>query len=456
MPHRILVIDDEPSIARLLAHQLGDGYELVAATSGAEGLALIPEMRPDVLICDLRMPRMDGVAVVRALSRMRFTLPVIVTSGDLSLPELTEFLRMNIVDVLVKPFEAGEARVCVARALAVANLQHRTASQELPPGDGSPLDACVGSGALMLSAKEAARRASALPSALLISGPCGSGKTLVARAIHALSAERDGPLIELACGALSESLLEGDLFGHAAGAFTGAERDRPGVFERARGGTLILDEVSVLSPAAQSRLAHALTSGEVTRLGENRARPIETRIIATSQRVLEALVEQGEFRADLFHALAALRLRMPALCEYPPTDLELLCRALLDRTCARLGRRAPGLDASFLESAARMAWPGNARELENLLERAILFGDGSDLSAADLSDAERVPPSRMRLLLPEAGIDLQSALRAVEDHYLDLALERSAGNKERAARLLGLRRTALVEKLRRRAGFEAP
>lgn len=451
MRTRILVVDDEPAIATLIAGQAGEGCEVAHASNARDGMQALVDGRPDVLITDLRMPGMDGLAFVRAIARTKARPPIIVMSGDCTLQDLVEFLHLGVVDVLVKPFSASELRLALTRALAVGDLWARASAHAAAAERPEPLATLIGEGELLKQARAIAHRAAGSPATLLIEGPSGSGKTLVARAVHALSARADAPLVEVACAALAESLLEGELFGHAAGAFTGALRDHPGVFERARHGTVLLDEVSALSPAAQSRLARALTSREFTRLGESRARPVEARIIATTQLALEPLVEQGLFRRDLCDALNVLTLRLPALRELGASDIEAITRFALADICARLGRADCGIDASFVEVAARLKWPGNVRELRNVLERALILGAEGPLSATDLAVDDGQASERFGMELPEAGIDLRVTLAAIEMDYIARALQRVGGNREAAAGLLGLRRTALVGKLRRHA-----
>ena len=445
---RILVVDDEPPIITLLRRQLSGLHEVIGAPSAEAGLALLSESPADVVITDLRLPGMDGLELARRARKKWPDLPLVGTSGDAALPELSELMRLGIVDFLVKPFSSDEARLAVTRALALTSLARAAADSESPAGE-RPIEGLLGGGALMTALRASAEQAAASVASLLVEGPSGSGKTLLARAIQAASARADEPFVEVACAALPESLLEGELFGHARGAFTGAPRDRPGVFERARAGTILLDEITALSPSAQSRLVRAVATREVTRLGEDRPRPVEARIIVTSQRALEPLVAAGTFSAELFHALAVLRLRMPSLCELPPGDRGLLARAALSRAAQRCGRPEPELHESFLEAASRLPWPGNVRELENALERAVLLGDGGPVTDADLVGVAAEATSRRAVLLPERGLDLGATLSAIESELIARALQRTGGNRERAAALLGLTRTGLVQKLKR-------
>lgn len=451
MRPRIVVVDDEPSIVFLVQKLLEAHADVVGAASAEDGWERLREAPADALITDLRLPGMDGVALARRASREMPSLPIIGASGDTVLPELAELLRLGMVDFLVKPFSGTELRMAVQRALAWRGLlRDAPACGPDPPSDQAfaPL---VGAGELLSALKASALAAAASPAPLLIEGPSGTGKSLLARAIHEASPRRDAPLVEIACAALPDSLLEVELFGHVAGSFTGADRDRPGAFERALSGTVVLDELPALSERAAARIVRAVAAGEVTRVGEDRPRKVTARIIATSQRALEPLVDAGAFRADLYHAIGVLRLRTPALCELPASDVGAIASHLLERTCIRMKRPRPALDPSFVEAAAGLPWPGNVRELDNALERAVLLGDGEAIGAADLVAVD-APARGRRIELPERGLDLHATLAAIEAHHLARALERTGGNKQQAAGLLGLTRTGLVQKLRRSEG----
>ena len=451
---KILVVDDEASIRFSLTELLeAQGHGVRAAEHAPAALAALEEEPADLVISDLRMPAMDGLELLEeARSRHPDTIVVIMTAhGD----ERTAVraLKLGAWDYLPKPFDNDEVRALVGRVREMLALRAENARlrEELAQRHG-PL---IGGSAAMGRVYDVIRRAGRTDATVLITGESGTGKELVARALHEESGRRRGPYITLNCAALPGELIESELFGHAKGAFTGADRERAGRFEAADGGTLFLDEVGDLAPAAQAKLLRALEERAVTRVGENQARTVDVRVIAATHQPLDRMAEGGGFRSDLLYRLRVIHLEIPPLRERREDIMPLAIHFLRE-----LGDRH-GRDIEAISEEARRAllthdWPGNVRELRNALERAVVLADGPELRAEDL------PPTLTRdaALRPAeaalAGITYEEALErarhAFDRAFLGAALERHDGNVTRAAEALGLHRQSL-QKLLKKAGI---
>jgi two-component system, NtrC family, response regulator HydG len=452
---KILVVDDEPAIRFSLGELLeAAGHAVRTAEHAPAALAALDDAPADLVLSDLRMPAMDGLALLREVrARHGATVFVLMTAhGD----ERTAVaaLKAGAYDYLPKPFDNEEVRSLVTRvqetlALRTENERLRT---ELAERYGSLIGGSEGAKAVY----ELIRRAGPTDASVLITGESGTGKELVARAIHDASGRRARPFIALNCGALPAELVESEMFGHAKGAFTGADREREGRFEAANGGTLFLDEVGDLAPPAQAKLLRALEERTITRVGENHARKFDGRVVAATNRPLPDMVAEGAFRTDLLYRLCVIEIAIPPLRERRD-DIVPLAIHFIRELSTRHGRRIEGIAPEARRALLAHDWPGNVRELRNAIERAVVLADGTELSAEDLPATVTGPGARLRPAEAAlVGLSYEDATaRARNDFdraFLGAALERHGGNISRTARELGLHRQSL-QKLLKKAGL---
>jgi two-component system response regulator GlrR len=428
---RILVVDDDPALLRLLALRLrAEGHEVVEADSGEVALARLDQGLPQLLITDLRMAGMDGLQLFDAMHRRHPLLPVLMLTAHGTIPDAVQALRRGVFGYLPKPFQAQELMAEVRRALAAS----QALGADMPgsePGDAWR-EAILTRSPRMEQVLEEARLVAQSDAAVLIQGPSGSGKELLARAIHAASRRARGPLVAVNCGAIPENLVESELFGHVKGAFTGAVRDRPGLFMEARGGTVFLDEIAELPLAAQVKLLRVLQEGEVRSVGGERAQKVDVRVISASHRVLEEEVAAGRFREDLFYRLHVVALALPPLAERRE-DIPLLAQHFLAALAQRYAKPVTGFAPGALERLAAAAWPGNVRQLQNVVEKCVVLCPGA-----------QVPDSLVQRALANHGGDmlpLDEARRQFERDYLVQLLKLTGGNVSQAARLARRNRT---------------
>ena len=457
MAYGALIVEDEASLARNIKDYLEvDGFDARVSPDGELALRLLVSFRPDVVILDMRLPGMDGLSVLRELRQRDGDARVIMLTAHGCVQTAVEAIKAGAYEYLAKPVVLSELRRVIDRAL----------QEELTRGtldyyrrrDGSGLEALVGESPPMLALKEriaqllaaeAAMRAA--PPPVLIGGETGTGKELVARALHFDGPRAQGPFIELNCAALPASLVEGELFGHERGAFTDAREKRIGLIEAAGGGTLFLDEVGELDPALQAKLLRVIESRTVRRLGAAREHPVDVRVVAATNRSLRELVDAGRFRADLYFRLSIIDLVAPPLRQRGD-DILLLARHFLEQLARSYARPVPRLAPNAAERLLAHDWPGNVRELRNLLEQVVVFHPGGELhgSAFPFLSAMSAAPAASSFVLPEAGADLE----AVERSLTLQALERTGWNMTQAGRLLGLSRDAMryrVEKFQLRS-----
>jgi two-component system, NtrC family, response regulator AtoC len=446
----LVIIEDEAVLARNLGKAFSRrGFAVREAGTIAEGLRAVEEARPEVVLLDLRLPDGSGLDAVPKILAADPDAAVIMMTAYGSVADAVQAMQNGARDFVLKPFDLDEIRLRVERAVGAARAQREIAYYR---GREAGAATIVGESPAMARLRELIARltratasSSAAPTVLLL-GETGSGKGHVARAIHAAGGRRDGPFIEVNCTALPEQLVEAELFGHERGAFTDARTARPGLFETAEGGTIFLDEIGHVAPSLQAKFLKVVEEKTVRRIGATAARAVDVQIVAATSRDIEAAVQLGEFRDDLYQRLSVAVIRIPALRERGE-DAVLLARTFLDQASRRYGAPSRPLSPAAEEAIRRHPWPGNVREVQNVMERVVLFTDSDPVTADDLGLATPAvagvvgpgPGGAVRIDFPDSGLSLEGVERAL----LVAALERAGGNQTKAARLLAVSRDTL-------------
>jgi two-component system response regulator AtoC len=445
---RILVVDNEAKMRRILGLSLKSlGHDVLEAGDGMEALAVIEKQSVDLVLTDLRMPRMDGIALLEALRERNQDVPVIVMTAYATIETAVAAMKLGAVDYIIRPFEMETVEMAVTRALAMQAVQRENLflREEISRGWGE----FIGVSPAMQALYELIRQVAPTRSNAFIVGETGTGKELVARAIHEASG-RQGLFVPINCAAIPTELLETELFGHIKGAFTGALRDRVGKCELASGGTIFLDEITEMPTSLQAKLLRVLQEGHIEKLGANAAIPVDLRVVAATNREPQEAVEAGMLRRDLYFRLNVVRVDVPRLRDRHG-DMVILANHFLNKYSLELGRATPRLSVRALERLETYDWPGNVRELENLMERAaVLCRDGevgAALLPAELSREPTVPPPHVAPP-PEGSLALKDRVESLERQLIGAALARSDNNKAAAARLLGVSERTLWYKLK--------
>jgi DNA-binding NtrC family response regulator len=444
VPETVLLVDDERNILLTLGRALSlEGYRTETASGGHEALEKIAALPVDVVVMDVKMPDLDGLAVLQRAHEARPGLPVIIMSGHGSIETVRQAFRLGAFDYLEKPITEKEKLVAAVRnALRLRDLAEENAALRREAGSAEML----GDGPAMRRLRELVQRAAPSEGRVLVTGENGTGKELVARALHDGSRRRGGPFVKLNCAAVPAELIESELFGHEKGAFTGAVNARKGKFELADRGTLFLDEVGDMPAAMQAKVLRVLQEGEFERVGGTVTLRCDVRVVAATNKDLQAEVAAGRFREDLFYRLAVVPIHVPPLRERRE-DVPALAEAFLGEACERNGRRTMRLGRDALAALQGHDWPGNVRELRNLVERLVILCDGPELGADDvagvLPGARRPRTERLR-----EGVPLKDLLEEAEREIVLGALDRNGDNMAETARALGLERSHLYKKLR--------
>ena len=446
-PH-ILLVDDESNVRRVLMALLEQaGYSAVSASSVDEAIDLVRSQDPDLVLTDLRMPGTDGMELLRRLREGFPEIPVVMLTAHGSVETAVEAMKRGAFDFLTKPFEKAQVLEVVGKALGQAE---RSRHEFQGPAAAGASCGFAGSSEALGKLCRMIEKVAPSPSTILITGETGTGKELVAEALHQGSLRPDGPMVRINCGALPENLVEAELFGYERGAFTGADRAKPGRFELADGGTLFLDEIGELPPAMQVKLLRVLQDGVIDRVGGVAPRTVDVRLLAATQRDLERSVQEGSFRQDLLYRLRVVELHVPPLRERAG-DVPELAAFFLEKQSRRLGREPASISPEAMALLESHSWPGNVRELQNAVERALLLG-GATLEPADFG----LGPAAEA---PAGSSDLKEAARAaaevVERRMIRAALQTTGGNVTRAAERLGLSRRGLQLKMKE-LGLRAP
>jgi len=438
----VLVVDDEPKITVLLEGELADaGHTVTTATDGAEAVRLLSAKRFDVVLTDLRMGAIDGLEVLRRAKAADASTVVLVMTAYATVQTAVAAMKEGASDYLEKPLHLDKVRMVIDRSLEQRRLadENRLLRARVSAGDVGAENMVRGRSAAMREVLALVEKVSPTEATVLLSGESGTGKEVVARAVHDLSARHDRQLVAVNCAALSETLLESELFGHEKGAFTDAVERRLGWFEVATGGTIFLDEIGELKPSTQAKLLRVLEDRRFHRLGGSEIIEADVRVIVATNRNLEAEIERGGFREDLFYRLNVFPVRLPPLRDRRE-DLDELALHFLDRT----GYDGPGLDAEAKKALARYDWPGNLRELRNVIERAVILAGSAAITPAELH-----LPERRRAAASLVAADPAGTLSENEERMIRDALDKAGGNKSKAARILGITRRALYGRLER-------
>jgi two-component system response regulator HydG len=444
----ILVVDDESGILDTLRILLrNEGFEVGTAQGGKAGLEQIRSGTHDIILSDVRMPQVSGLDILNAAREQDPMTPVILMTAQASLQSAISAVNSGAFYYIQKPFSNDELvailrRACEYRAVRVENKQLK---QEIRRRDKSAVSRPIGKSKRFTDVLKLAEHVAPTDSTVLIQGESGTGKEVVARYVHNLSNRADGPFLSINCGALPENLLESELFGHVKGSFTGAVRDKQGLFAAARGGSFFLDEVGEMPASLQVKLLRVLQEREAIPVGATEAIPVDVRIIAATNRDLEEEIRRGNFRSDLFYRLNVIALNLPALRERRD-DLLLLIEALLQNLASENGSEPKALSSEALDAVMVYEWPGNVRELENALEHAVVLSRGPLIEGSALP--ERITKRRKEPLVAERSYR-NPTLEVIERAYIMWVLQAEGGNKTRAAEVLGIDPSTLYRKLSR-------
>ena len=442
---RILVVDDEPSMRELLAIMLKkEGFDVVTAEGRAVAAAVLAQAPVDLVITDVRLSDGDGIEILRHVKSASPETVVIVMTAFGTAETAVAALKLGAHDYILKPFDVDELKIVVRNALEREDLRAENLLLKRELGRQHGLDQVIGVSPAMTSLFEMIRSIAPTSSTVLVTGESGTGKEMVSKAIHSLSPRRDAPFISVNCGALPDTLLESELFGHMKGAFTDAHQNKKGLFEAAHRGTLFLDEVGETSPSMQVKLLRALQERKIRRVGGTDEVEVDVRVISATNVPLERLVEEHRFREDLFYRLQVIPIRTPPLRERRE-DIPLLAEHFLKLFARQMGKGIIAkISAAAMALLARHSWPGNVRELENVIERAVALETTEAVLPERLPDSLRatVRPPAERIELT-ASFNLDEHLRTVEGQFLDQALSEAGGDRTEAARILGITPRAL-------------
>ena len=442
----ILVVDDDAAMTSAVCELLRQsGYAALSAQSGSEALEIVKRERPDLLISDLRMTEMSGHQLQQELHTAAPDLPVVMITAFGTIESAVESMKLGARDFITKPFSNKELLLVVSRALENRRLRQEVKQLRVELARSYGLPNIIGADPKMAAVLEIVERVADTPVTVLITGESGTGKDLLARAIHFSSRRRDGPFVPINCAAIPENLIESELFGYSRGAFTDARQAKTGLFIAARGGTLFLDEIGEMPLPLQSKLLRAIEDKKIRPLGATEEIPVDVRIVAATNANLENALEEGRFRSDLYYRLSTVTVVVPPLRDRP-ADIPLLIKHFLLRASAEAGRPLPEIEGQAMERLLRYHWPGNARELQNAIQRGVILARDNALTVRELPPKVaglELSPARM---LGEA-VDKRISLDQLERDYIRAVVDAVQGNKTEAANILQIDRKTLYRKL---------
>jgi two-component system, NtrC family, response regulator AtoC len=445
---RVLVVDDEENIRLVLRTLLKKhGYEVEVADSGESALVMVDSFGPDVILTDVRMPKMGGLDLIATLKAKQNPATVIVMSAYGNFDLALEAMKAGAYDYVGKPFKPEEIVLALRKAEERESLRRENRALKEQIRSENKFESILAKSPAMNEIFRTISKIAEFKTTVLISGESGVGKELVARALHSRSSRKAGPFIALNCGAIPENLLESELFGHKKGAFTDASSDRRGLFEEATGGTLFLDEIGELPLNLQVKLLRVLQEESIRRLGETKDLRVDVRIIAATHRELNAEVKAGRFREDLFYRINVLPIAIPPL-RARREDINLLIDHFVARNNTRLGTQIRGLTHEARKLLLEYAWPGNVRELENTIERAMVLSEGEILDTPDLPDRIREALDPVQMQLASGELSIKKTTLVVEEILIRRALLKTKGNRTRAAEILEISHRALLYKIK--------
>ncbi|HPQ69742.1 MAG TPA: sigma-54 dependent transcriptional regulator [bacterium] len=453
MSNRILIADDERTGREALSRFLRlEGFEVDESADGMAALEMFQVNPYDVLITDLKMPKMDGLDLLREVKAISPATMGIVITGYASTSSAIQAMKLGAFDYVSKPYELDEIRLVIKRAIEYQVLQSENVTLKKQLKRKYRFENIIGDSKPMQDVFRLIEKVADSDSTVLIQGDSGTGKELVARAIHYNSNRKERYLIPVNCGAIPETLLESELFGHVKGAFTGATTNRIGRFEAANGGTLFLDEIGDMSPSLQVKVLRVIQEQEFEPVGSNKTRKVDVRIIAATNQDLELRVAERLFREDLYYRLSVIPIHIPALRERTD-DIVLLANYFLELFCRQKQRKIKPLSIEVIDAFQTYDWPGNVRELENLIERLVILNEIGEIKLDDLP--EKFQRSAVKVMghtveIPDDGLDFNTMVNDFENRLILAAMTKARGNKNLAAKLLGLKRTTLVEKIKKK------
>lgn len=450
----ILVVDDELSIRKALTKYLIElGYKAFAAKDGAEALSLLEKQPMDLALVDLVMPKLDGISLIRKMKTMSPEIIPIVLTGYGTITSAVEAMKVGAYHYLTKPFELDDIASLIQTALEHKHLKDENRNLKQTLHEKYRFDKIIGKSKEMETVFELVEKVSETDSTILILGESGTGKELIAKAIHFNSHRKEGALVIVNCAAIPEELLESELFGHMRGSFTGAVATKEGRFATAHGGTIFLDEIGDMSPRLQVKVLRVLQERKFEPVGSTQTQEVDVRIIAATNQNLELSVKNGLFREDLFYRLNVIPISLPPLRERT-SDIPLLVQHFLQKYSRENSKEISGMTDKAKAVLLRYSWPGNVRELENVMERTMILKGKGMIDVDDLPEkirGETVDPAqKAEIEIPDTGISFKHALSHFENELILKALEKTGWNKNKAANLLKINRTTLVEKIKKK------
>ena len=439
----ILVVDDEERVRRLLSRLLSEeGYQVHAVASAEEALAELENTSYDLVLTDLVMSGMSGMELLERIRAQRPETGIIVITAHGTVDSAVDAMKKGAFHYLCKPFKLDEVRIFVQRALNQGQTQRELVGLRREVQQRFEFSNIIGKSKAMQEVFELIRRVASSTSTVLIQGRSGTGKELVAKAIHYNSSRRNRPFVAVNCSAIVETLLESELFGHVKGAFTGAVANKKGLFEEAQGGTIFLDEIGEISPAIQVKLLRVLQDHEIRHVGSNQSIKVDVRLIAATNRDLEEAVQKKEFREDFYYRLNVVPIFLPPL-RNRPEDIPPLVHHFVSKCASQAGANVTGVSKEAMRLLIQYSWPGNIRELENVIERAITLGAEGEIQVEDLPDTLR--EEKQEAWLDSTPVELSMA--EVEKAHIERVLKHTGGQVSQAARILGIDRRTIYRKI---------